>query len=167
MSARRPISTALMLLLAAVALSTAAAIASAAPQPRTSFTDVEDEVMCVSCGVPLNIAESTQADDERAEIRALIAQGLTKQQVKDELVTTYGRRVIATPDSSGFGLAAYLVPLAVAIAVLSLLAVLLPRWRRARTDALHATAATNGHGTRALSPEDAQRLEEDLARYDV
>jgi cytochrome c-type biogenesis protein CcmH len=161
---RRPLATTLMLLLALLALT---ATASAAPQPRTSFTDVEAEVMCVSCGVPLNIAESPQADRERAEIHRLIAQGLTKQQVKDALIVTYGRRVIATPDSSGFGLAAYLVPLALAIAVLTLLAVLLPRWRRARTDALHATATTNGHGTGALSPQDARRLEEDLARYDV
>ena len=69
-------------LLALLALAPAAALGA---QPRASFNDVEDEVMCDTCNVPLNIAESDRADQERAEIRRLIAQGLTKQQILAEL----------------------------------------------------------------------------------
>ena len=150
-----------------VALLALTATTAQAATPRTSFNDVERDVMCVSCGVPLEIAESAQADRERVEIRRLIAQGLTKQQVEDQLVQTYGHRVLAKPKSSGFGLAAYLVPLALAIAALTLLVVLIPRWRRARQDAVVATAQTNGHASPKLSPDDLERLAEDLARYDV
>lgn len=149
-----------------VAALIAAATATAAT-PRTNFNDVERDVMCVSCGVPLAIADSPQADRERAEIRRLIGQGLTKQQIEDELVTIYGRRVLANPPDSGFGLAAYLVPIALVLAALALIAVLLPRWRRARASATQVAAATNGHAAAPLSPDDARRLDEDLARYEV
>ena len=68
--------------------------------------------MCVSCGVPLAIAESPQADAERREITRLIEQGKTKQEILDSLVATYGDTVLASPKDEGFGLAAYLVPIA-------------------------------------------------------
>ena len=156
----------LLLMLAAVALLVAPAALSAAPafaaQPRASVTDIEDEVMCVACGVPLDIAESPQADRERAFIRRLVARGLTKDQIKSELVATYTSAVLATPEDHGFGLAAYLVPIALVLAALAAGAVFLPRWRR--RDGADGTAATGGP---ALSDADSRRLEEDLARYDV
>jgi cytochrome c-type biogenesis protein CcmH/NrfF len=142
-------------LLAALALATPAIAAT----PRTSLPDVEDEVMCVSCNVALNIAESPQADRERAQIRALIAQGMTKDEVKDELVEIYGKNVLALPDDDGFGIAAYVVPIALAAVLVGLLLVLLPRWRRRGPQA--ATVAP------PLSTDDERRLDADLARYDT
>ena len=69
--------------------------------------------MCDTCNVPLNIAESPRADQERAEIRRLIAQGLTKQQILAELKRTYGPSILAKPQDSGFSLAVWWVPVAV------------------------------------------------------
>ncbi len=147
----------------AAALALTSAAAQAAPTPRTSLHAVESEVMCVSCGVPLAIAESPQADAERREITRLIEQGKTKQEILDSLVVTYGDRVLASPKDEGFGLAAYLVPIAIVLAMLAGLAVYLPRWRRNR-DAADSTPAADGP---ALTDADSQRLAEDLARYDV
>lgn len=146
------------------ALAIAPSAVQAAPTPRTSLHAVESEVMCVSCGVPLAIAESPQADAERREITRLIAQGKTKQEILDSLVVTYGDRVLASPKDEGFGLAAYLVPIALVLAMLAGLAIALPRWRRNRDDAENGTPAAAGP---ALSDADSQRLAEDLARYDV
>lgn len=152
------------LVLALVAAATLAPSAPAA-SPRTTLNDVEDEVMCVSCNVPLNIAESPQADRERAEIRRLIAQGLTKEQVKQRLKDTYGPNVIALPRAKGFDLAAYLVPIALVAAMLAALAVLVPRWRgRPRREAAAAGAPAAGDTAPALDPADERRLDEDLAR---
>ncbi|HEX5927187.1 MAG TPA: cytochrome c-type biogenesis protein [Baekduia sp.] len=135
----------------------------AAPAQRTSLHAVESEVMCVSCGVALAIAESPQADAERREITRLIKQGKTKQEILDSLVGTYGDRVLASPKDKGFGLAAYLVPIAIVLAMLAGLAVYLPRWRRNRDPEDSAIAAEGP----ALTDADSQRLAEDLARYDV
>jgi cytochrome c-type biogenesis protein CcmH len=154
------VTRALALLLALLCLAPASALAA---QPKTTLNDVEDEVMCDTCNVPLNIAESARADQERAQIRRLIAQGLTKQQIKDRLKATYGPSILATPQHSGFSLAAWWVPVIVVAALVGLLAALLPRWRRRS----RAEAARAGPEAPALSAADSARLDEDLARYDL
>ena len=133
-------------------------------QPRASFNDVEDEVMCDTCNVPLNIAESDRADQERAAIRRLIARGLTKQQILAELKSTYGPGILAKPQDSGFSLAVWWVPVAVVACLVALLAILLPRWRRRGRDRGDDRARARAP---ALSAADERRLDEDLARYDV
>jgi len=148
-------------LLAALALGAAPAAALAAA-PRASLTDIEDEVMCVVCNVPLNVAESPQADRERVLIKQLIAQGKTKQQVKQALVAQYGDAVLATPHGSGFDWAAWAIPAALIAAVLAALAIVVPRWRR-REEQPQAAAAP---AAPALDAADARRLDEDLARYE-
>jgi cytochrome c-type biogenesis protein CcmH len=157
--------TRLVLLIAALAAIclTATASAATAPQPRTSLNDVESEVMCVSCGVPLAIAESPQADAERREIVRLVKQGKTKQEIKDSLVATYGDRVLASPKDKGFGLAAYLVPIALVLLAIVAGAIMLPKWR-GRDGGRGGPIAPAGP---ALTDADSARLEEDLARYDV
>lgn len=152
----------LAVLLALVAFGGSAVSGAVAATPKTSVTDIEDEVMCVACGVPLDIAESPQATQERQYIRQLVAEGKTKQQVKDELVAQYGPRVLATPKDSGFGLAAYLVPIALVLIALAAGAFFLPKWRAKRSS--EGEAADSGP---ALTDADARRLEEDLARYEV
>jgi cytochrome c-type biogenesis protein CcmH/NrfF len=131
---------------------------AAAAGPKASLVDIEDEVMCVTCKIPLNIAEGPQPNRERELIRGLIAQGRTKEQIKTALVAEYGENVLALPDNDGVGLTAYLVPLALLGLLAGGLVVLLPRWR-ARTPAPVADAAP------AITAADATRLDDDLARY--
>jgi cytochrome c-type biogenesis protein CcmH/NrfF len=148
-------------LVALLALVAAPATALAA-QPRVSFNDLEDEVMCDVCGVPLNIAESPRAEQQRQEIKGMIAQGMTKKQIKSELVSRYGPSILATPENHGFELAAYLVPIAAVLAALAALAIALPRWRRRRPS---AGADDEDDGPAALSAADRRRLDEDMARF--
>jgi cytochrome c-type biogenesis protein CcmH len=119
--------------------------------------------MCVSCNGALNVAESAQADATRAEIRRLIAQGLTKQQIKDRLVAEYGPRVLALPQTKGFSLSAYWVPIAVGLALLLLLAAIVPRWLRKSRD---GGDDDEDDGGETLSDTDARRLDAELARFD-
>jgi cytochrome c-type biogenesis protein CcmH len=148
-------------LLAVLALAPATALAA---QPRASFNDIEDEVMCDTCNVPLNIAQSDRADQERVAIRRLVARGLTKRQILAELERTYGPGILARPQDSGFSLAVWWVPVAVVAALVALLAALLPRWRRRGRD---GGGEQGGPRAPTLSSAEARRLDEDLARYDV
>jgi len=147
--------------LALLVLATASAPALAAT-PKTSVNDLSDEVMCVVCGVPLNVAGGPQADRERAYIQDLVDQGDTKQQIKDELVKTYGEDVLGD-DTSGIAVTTWLVPLILVLAALAALAIFVPRWRRNRAAA--AAAGASAPAAAPLDEADEQRLEEDLARY--
>jgi cytochrome c-type biogenesis protein CcmH len=149
-------------LAAMVLLPPLGAIASpAAADSRPSLPAIERQVMCVTCKIPLDVAESPQADRERAYIQSLIDQGQTEAQIKRALVGQYGPSVLALPSAHGFDLAAYLVPLGAVLALIAALAVLLPRWRR------RARAPDEQDAPRpALSSSDSARLDADLARFD-
>ncbi len=139
----------------------ASAMGAAAAKPRTSLPQIERQVMCVTCKIPLNVAQSPQADRERHFIQSLIDQGQNEAQIKQGLVGQYGASVLGLPADHGFDAAAYLVPLAAVIALAGALIVLLPRWRRrARAQAARGAPAP------AISSEDAARLDSDLARFD-
>lgn len=129
------------------------------PQPRASLPDIEDEVMCPVCGTLLELSESPQADRERVFIHKLIAEGRSKQQIKDALVAEYGSAVLATPRGSGFDLTAYLVPIVAGLVAALALIVGVRRWRRSAGPDEPPGAAPKG--------EDAERLDSDLARYDL
>ena len=105
--------------IALVALTGTTGVASAGAP--ASLPDIEDEVMCPICGTILEASNSPQAEREREFIRSRIAAGEDKEQIKDALVREYGSDVLATPDSSGFDLTAWVVPIVgLAIAVLAL-----------------------------------------------
>jgi cytochrome c-type biogenesis protein CcmH/NrfF len=138
-----------------------AVAAAAASCPRTTLGDVEDEVMCPVCGVPLNLAtDAPQANRERAFITAQIRQCRTRSQIKDALAAQFGDRVLATPKPKGFGLTAYVLPIAGFLAATAAIVVAALRWRRRRPREAAAGAA-------AVDPQDAARLEADLRRYDL
>jgi cytochrome c-type biogenesis protein CcmH len=146
-----------LLVLAALA----AVLAPPAFGKAASFADVEDEVMCVSCNVALNVAESPQADQERKYIRQLIAKGFDKERIKRSLVGVYGDNVLALPKSEGINWVAYLVPVALFAALIVALGFGLRRWRRREPP-----AGTTGPGQPDLSDADAARLDADLAAFD-
>ncbi|TMM18833.1 MAG: hypothetical protein E6F96_05060 [Actinobacteria bacterium] len=135
-------------------------VSAAAPAARASLPAIERQVMCVTCKIPLNLAQSPQADRERALIGRLIAQGRSEAQIKRALVAQYGRAVLALPSASGFGVLAYAVPLAVVAGLAAALVVLLPRWRARRSR--DGDDAATAH---PLSEDDAARLEADMARF--
>jgi cytochrome c-type biogenesis protein CcmH len=152
-------------LVAALAIAPAAAPGALAradiPAARPTLPAIERQAMCVTCKVPLNVAQSPQADRERAFIAGLIAQGMTEAQIKRALVAQYGPNVLALPSARGFDLAAYLVPIAALLALLALIVLLLPRWRR------RAGRDGDGAGAQAtLSARDSARLDADMARFD-
>lgn len=144
-----------------ITLSFAPAGVTAAPA-RTTLPDVEDEVMCVLCKVPLNVAEAPEADAERRFISSLIARGYTKEQIKRALVAQYGPAVLTTPDKNGFGLSAYLVPLLALLGGLTAVGLLWIRWRR-RTGPCIAPPPPDT----PTAPADSRRLDEELARFDA
>jgi cytochrome c-type biogenesis protein CcmH len=150
---------------AAIALALAAIAATGAnaqePEPRANLADISDEVMCLVCGVPLDHAlENPQAQREREFIRGLIAEGRTKDEIKDALVAEYGENVLATPGQSGFDLAAWLVPGAAFVTAAFAIGIGLRRWRR------QGGSEEPPPDEPPLDPDDAKRLDADIARYE-
>lgn len=147
--------------LAAGGATAAGTALAASATPRASLPQIQRQVMCVTCKIPLMVADSPQADRERAFIEGLIAEGKDEAQIKNALVAQYGPAVLALPATHGFDLTVYLVPLAAVLVLLATLAVVLPRWRR------HARAQSANRAPAAkLGAAETSRLEADLERFD-
>ena len=150
------------LLLIGLALGTAApAVAQETGGP--SLPDIEDEVMCPTCGFSLELSESPQADQIRAYIRGAIGEGQSKQEILDGLVVEYGPEVLATPETQGFDLAAWIVPIAGVLAAATAIAFGALRWRRAGD----AGGPDSDSPAAGIDPGDEARLREDRARYEL
>jgi cytochrome c-type biogenesis protein CcmH len=137
----------------------AATPAFAGVPTKTTLHVIEQQVMCVTCNIPLEVAESPAADDERVYIASLINEGLTVAQIKHQLVLEYGDAVLDLPPNHGFNTVFYVLPIAGGLAAIALLAVLLPRWRRRNPPRGPGAGPT-------LSAADAARLDADLANFD-
>jgi cytochrome c-type biogenesis protein CcmH len=147
--------------LAALVLALVPAAGATPAAPRTSLPAIERQVMCVTCKIPLNVAESPQANRERAFIQSLIDEGQDEAQIKNALVGQYGTTVLGLPRAKGFDLTVYIVPALAVAGLLALLAFLLPRWRRAARQ-----QASSAQPEQALSDGEAARLESDMAHFD-
>lgn len=159
MSSRWTLAGGLVAMLAVLATGPAGTVAAT---PQTSVSEISSEVMCPVCGTLLELAEAPQAQRQKAFIARLVAEGRSKEQIKDALVAEYGNEVLAVPRGSGFDLSAYVVPIvAFAIAVVALALGVL-RWRRAGAESDGGPPSAAGP-----SPEDSERLDADLARYDL
>jgi cytochrome c-type biogenesis protein CcmH len=147
----------LALLLATLIFATPAAAATC---PKTSTSDVADEVMCLQCGVPLNVAEDApSAKRERAFIQRLVDQCRSKEEIKTALVAQFGDKVLADPKAK----ATWLVPAIGFAAAIAALGVAALRWRRRRP----SPRAAAPDSTPAPAGADGARLDRDLERYDL
>ena len=148
-----------LLLAALVALALAAPALAAPP----TLSDLEDEVVCPTCKVTLDQSDAPVADRMRAFIRARIAAGDSKQEIKDELVAQFGPRVLAVPEKRGFDLIAWVLPIVGVLVAAGIVAFAAWRWSRSPAPE-EIPVASNGRG--GLPPELDRRVDEELARFD-
>jgi len=153
---------AVLVALTALTLPTAAAAAEAPSSLRTTLNEIEEEVMCPVCGTLLGLAESPQATREKAFVEKLVKEGKSKGEIKDALVEQYGNAVLAEPNGSGFSISAYVVPIVAFIVAIVLLGFAVWKWRKAAGSRDDKRPDVEGP-----SDEDRERLDADLARYDL
>jgi cytochrome c-type biogenesis protein CcmH len=152
-------------LTAALLLALGAAGAAAASEQKPTLPELERELICPTCHESLAVSSSPIADRMRSFIRARIAAGDTKGEIKSKLVDQFGESVLAAPPKHGFNLLAWLLPFAGLGLGAAALAVLARRWSRAREDSVTTDPSGNGRGP--LDPELERRVDEELARFDA
>jgi cytochrome c-type biogenesis protein CcmH/NrfF len=128
--------------------------------PRTTELAMENRVMCQVCGVPLALADSLEADRERAFITTLVNRCESVAQIESAMVGQYGAGILATPGTRGFAITAWLVPGVGILAAAFAIAVVLASGRRRR----HASAP--GIPVAPASAAEEARLDGALAGYD-
>jgi cytochrome c-type biogenesis protein CcmH/NrfF len=143
--------------LAALALAGPAAAACA--HPRTSLTYLEGQIMCPTCHTTLDQSDAPAAERIKLFIQRQIDECKSADEIRTELVASFGTGILAAPSHKGFDLLAWWLPLGgIAVGAL-VLAFGVWRWTRSQDDAA-------AEPPEALDPETERRLDELLTRLD-
>jgi cytochrome c-type biogenesis protein CcmH len=143
--------------------------AAQTPQPQTQPTvsdnqvnAVAHELYCPVCeNIPLDVCPTQACAQWRELIRQQLAQGMTKQQIKDYFAKQYGDRVLDQPPLQGLNLLVYILP----FTMLLIGAVLVVRVLRSGRNPVSVSPAQPAPAPRSEA-EDAyeRRLEEELKK---
>jgi cytochrome c-type biogenesis protein CcmH len=147
-----------------VVLGFVAASPALASEEKPTLAELERELVCPTCETTLEMSNAPVAERMRAFIRARIAAGDTKSEIKEQLVAQFGEEVLAAPPARGFNLLAWLVPIGGALAAIVVVALLARRWSRTRAAPVRSSSAD---GRRPLDPEVERRLDDELARFEA
>jgi cytochrome c-type biogenesis protein CcmH len=145
------------LLAAAVAALALAAPAAAACTKHASQGKLETQLVCPSCHTTLDQSDSEVAREMKAEVARRIAACQTDQQILDAMVDEFGPTILSTPQTHGFDLIAWVLPIGGALLAALGLAYGARAWSSNRTPARPDSG---------LAPADERRVDEALARYD-
>lgn len=147
---------------AALALAFGAPALASEGQP--TLAELERELVCPTCQSVLELSHAPIAERMRSFIRARIAAGDTKSEIKAKLVDDLGPGVLAAPPRRGFDLVAWIVPFVVLIASGAVVGVLAWRWTRASAETADAASDKRDE---VDDPALKRRLDKELARLDV
>jgi cytochrome c-type biogenesis protein CcmH len=138
------------------ALAAGSGMASAAPP---NAADLEAELVCPVCETTLDQSNAPVAERMKTFIRVRIAAGDSETEIKDALVAEFGPGVLAEPPGGGFGLLAWLLPLAGLVGGAVAVALLVRAWSR-------RAPAPEPAGEERLDPDLERLVDEELARFD-
>jgi cytochrome c-type biogenesis protein CcmH len=148
------------LALAALAALVLAAPAAACKQ-RGSQAYLETRLVCITCHTTLDESDSTFAIEMKTEIARQIMACRTNTQIIDSMVAQFGSAVLSTPQTHGFDLIAWVLPLGGILLGATALGFGARRWRTARTSVSVDSTQSSG-----LDAEDERRVDEELERFD-
>ena len=152
-------------LAALVTVALVLAAPAVASESKPTAAELESELVCPVCETTLDTSDAPIARRMKAFIRARIAAGDTKSEIKAKLVDQFGESVLAAPPKSGFNLLAWVLPLAGIVIAAGVVGLLAYRWSRSRKGEEAGEPSANGRFS--LDPELERRLDEELARYDA
>jgi cytochrome c-type biogenesis protein CcmH len=145
-------------LLVAVLSALVLAAPAAACTKHASQGSLETQLVCPSCHTTLDESDSEVAREMKAEIARRIADCQSAKQIRDAMVAEFGPTILSTPQTHGFDLLAWVLPLGGALAGAIALALAARAWTQARAPANVAQGR--------LTPEDEQRVDEALEQFD-
>jgi len=119
-----------------LALALAVVPTALASEQHPTQAELEGELVCPTCHTTLDQSNAPIALRMKQFVRARIAAGDTKSEIKDQLVAQFGKGVLAAPERSGFDLLAWVLPIAGLLAGAAVLTVLAWRWTRRPEDEL-------------------------------
>lgn len=128
----------------------ASAVRAQSPNLDDQVNRISKTLYCPVCpNIPLDVCNTQACVDWRNDIKQMLREGKTEQQIRDYFVARYGFQVLGAPPAEGFNWLAYLLP------VFGILLGIVIAWLSVRT--WLARRAPDG------APEDAPEIPREYA----
>ncbi len=115
---------------------------------------IEGKLMAPCCWAePVSQHLSPVAEEMRREIRKMLGEGRSEQEILDTYVARYGVRILTSPPARGFNLVLYILPWLFGITAILGLSLIIRRWLGSRP-----AAATSP----PFNARDEERIEQEL-----
>lgn len=161
MDSRRPFRFALPLLALLVTLGGAALRAETDHEREARI--IEDMLIAPCCfSQQVSVHQSDAAVKVKADVRARLAAGETREEIIDAYVAMYGARVLSTPPPEGVNLLLYITPVFVLVTSIGLVVFVVRRFSGQASPASAAEPAAARTGDGALE----SRLDDELRELD-
>ena len=137
-------------------------LAAAAVDPQAleqQAKQLEAKLMAPCCWAQqVSLHQSPAADDIRRNIRRLLAEGKTSQQILDTYVAEYGDRILAEPPARGFSRLIYVAPWVFLAGSVGLVVVVIRRLRAVSP----APAKAESAAAAPPNEDESDRIDEEL-----
>ncbi len=135
-----------------------------------SFQAIEESLTCqCGCGLTVHSCNHLQCPSAlplRQEIREQMGLGLDQAQILAHFQEKYGEKILSSPTTSGFNLAAWTTPFVMLLVGGALVMLTLRRWLRASANRAKAAPATAPTATTAPRTDLERQLDRELDRFD-
>lgn len=131
------------------------------PDLEREAREIETKLIAPCCwSQQVSVHFSPAADQIRQDVRKMLAEGKTRDQILDAYVAQYGERILAEPPAHGFNLVLYVLPVMLLILTGAALFLLV----RAMTQSTPVAAVAGPPGLPVPTDDDpyARRLQDEL-----
>jgi cytochrome c-type biogenesis protein CcmH len=115
---------------------------------------IEGKLMAPCCWAePVSQHRSPVADEMRRDIRRMLGEGRSEQEILGAYVARYGERILTSPPARGFNLVLYILPWVFGITAILGLSLIIRRWLGSRPAAAPSPP---------INSRDEERIEQEL-----
>ena len=160
----RPFNFFILLVLLAIPGSATSQVDEAALDSREQVArEVEERLIAPCCWrQPLSQHYSGTAEKMKDDLRQMLADGQTHEEIIDHYKAMYGERILSSPPNVGFNRMAYLFTPLMFLTGAGLIFITLRRWRSGRLNRRDAVVAAGP----AKDPRHQKRIDAELNAYD-
>ena len=111
------------------------------PAQEELAAEIEGMLKCPVCrSQSVRTSRSFMAEDMRRRVRTMVAEGKSKEEIRDYFVARYGDYIVLAPRKQGFAWTVWLLPFALVLGGAAAIVAVTRRWHRRPPPALPATA---------------------------
>ena len=153
----------LLLVLALPGMAVSQVDDAAADNREPVAKEVEEQLIAPCCWrQPLSQHYSGTAEKMKDDLRQMLADGQTHEEIIDHYKAMYGERILSSPPNTGFNRLAYLLTPLMFLTGAGLIFLTLRRWRTGRLNRVVATTATGPE----KDPRHQDRIDAELKQFD-